>query len=106
MRQMRAVGEASTMPSYMAVVKSPWPAPEVPESDVTAFVLRHAGAPALIDGASGLAELRRAGGRGRGGARARRAARARRRTAAGAARPGRGRAAAPVERHSGPAQAR
>ena len=41
----------------MAVVKSPWPAPEVPESDLTAFVLRHAGrlagAPALIDGASG-----------------------------------------------------
>ena len=39
------------------VVKSPWPAPEIPDMDVTAFVLRHAqrlaDAPALIDGASG-----------------------------------------------------
>ena len=39
------------------VVKSPWPAPEIPDMDVTAFVLRHAqrlaDAPALIDGTSG-----------------------------------------------------
>jgi acyl-CoA synthetase (AMP-forming)/AMP-acid ligase II len=41
----------------MVVVKSPWPAPEIPDTDVTAFVLRHAarlaGEPALIDGPSG-----------------------------------------------------
>ena len=24
------------------VVQSPWPAPEIPDSDVTSFVLRHA----------------------------------------------------------------
>jgi acyl-CoA synthetase (AMP-forming)/AMP-acid ligase II len=39
------------------VAKSPWPAPEIPETDLTAFVLRHssrlAGKPALIDGVSG-----------------------------------------------------
>jgi acyl-CoA synthetase (AMP-forming)/AMP-acid ligase II len=39
------------------VVKSPWPTPEIPDTDVTAFVLRHAqrlaDAPALIDGPSG-----------------------------------------------------
>ena len=39
------------------VVRSPWPDPEVPGSDLTTFVLRHAGRlagePAVIDGASG-----------------------------------------------------
>ena len=39
------------------VVQSPWPAPEIPDTDVTSFVLRHAerlaDQPALIDGASG-----------------------------------------------------
>ena len=39
------------------VVRSPWPAPEVPETDLTSFVLRHcerlAAQPALIDGPSG-----------------------------------------------------
>ena len=43
----------------MVVVKSPWPAPEIPETDLTSFVLRHAerlaDRPALIDGASGRA---------------------------------------------------
>jgi acyl-CoA synthetase (AMP-forming)/AMP-acid ligase II len=41
------------------VVKSPWPTPEIPDTDVTAFVLRHAqrlaDAPALIDGTSARA---------------------------------------------------
>ena len=41
------------------VVQSPWPAPEIPETDLTSFVLRHAerlaDQPALIDGASGRA---------------------------------------------------
>jgi acyl-CoA synthetase (AMP-forming)/AMP-acid ligase II len=41
------------------VVHSPWPAPEIPDTDLTAFVLRHAGRlaerPALIDGPSGRA---------------------------------------------------
>ena len=63
------------------VVKSPWPAPEIPDMDVTAFVLRHAqrlaDAPALIDGAERPhADLRRA--RRRGGPRGGRAGRARR----------------------------
>jgi acyl-CoA synthetase (AMP-forming)/AMP-acid ligase II len=39
------------------VVRSPWPDPEIPDVDLTSFVLRHAqrlaGQPALIDGASG-----------------------------------------------------
>ena len=39
------------------VVQSPWPAPEIPDADLTSFVLRHAerlaDQPALIDGASG-----------------------------------------------------
>jgi len=39
------------------VVRSPWPDPEIPGSDLTTFVLRHAGRlagePAVIDGASG-----------------------------------------------------
>ena len=39
------------------VVQSPWPAPEIPFCDLTAFVLRHASrlvdTPALIDGPSG-----------------------------------------------------
>ncbi len=39
------------------VVQSPWPAPEIPDTDLTSFVLRHAerlaDQPALIDGASG-----------------------------------------------------
>ena len=43
------------------VVKSPWPAPEIPDMDVTTFVLRHAqrlaDAPALIDGTSGPASV-------------------------------------------------
>ena len=38
-------------------VRSPWPEPEIPDSDLTTFVLRHAGRlagePAVIDGASG-----------------------------------------------------
>jgi acyl-CoA synthetase (AMP-forming)/AMP-acid ligase II len=38
-------------------VQSPWPTPEIPETDLTSFVLRHAerlaGKPALIDGPSG-----------------------------------------------------
>ncbi|HYH87729.1 MAG TPA: AMP-binding protein [Solirubrobacteraceae bacterium] len=41
------------------VVQSPWQAPEIPETDLTSFVLRHAerlaGQPALIDGPSGRA---------------------------------------------------
>jgi len=41
------------------VVQSPWPAPEIPDSDLTTFVLRHAerlaAEPALIDGVSGRA---------------------------------------------------
>ena len=40
-------------------VQSPWPTPEIPETDLTSFVLRHAerlaGKPALIDGPSGRA---------------------------------------------------
>ena len=39
------------------VVQSPWPAPEIPDTDLTSFVLRHAerlaDQPALIDGPSG-----------------------------------------------------
>ena len=41
----------------MMVVRSPWAAPEIPATDLTAVVLRHAGRlaaePALIDGSSG-----------------------------------------------------
>jgi acyl-CoA synthetase (AMP-forming)/AMP-acid ligase II len=41
------------------VVQSPWPAPEIPETDLTSFVLRHAerlaDQPALIDGVTGRA---------------------------------------------------
>ena len=41
------------------VVQSPWPTPEIPETDLTSFVLRHAerlaGKPAMIDGPSGRA---------------------------------------------------
>jgi acyl-CoA synthetase (AMP-forming)/AMP-acid ligase II len=41
------------------VVQSPWPAPEIPDTDLTSFVLRHAerlaDQPALIDGAGGRA---------------------------------------------------
>jgi acyl-CoA synthetase (AMP-forming)/AMP-acid ligase II len=44
-------------PAVDSIIRSPWPAPPVPETDVTSFVLRHAarlaGRPALIDGASG-----------------------------------------------------
>ena len=43
----------------MSVVHSPRPAPEIPDTDLTAFVLRHAGRlaerPAVIDGPSGRA---------------------------------------------------
>ena len=41
------------------VVRSPWPEPAIPDSDLTSFVLRHAGRlageHAIIDGASGRA---------------------------------------------------
>jgi acyl-CoA synthetase (AMP-forming)/AMP-acid ligase II len=44
-------------PVVDSIVRSPWPAPPMLETDVTAFVLRHAGRladrPALIDGATG-----------------------------------------------------
>ena len=46
-------------PAVDSIIRSPWPAPPVPETDLTSFVLRHAARlddePAVIDGASGRA---------------------------------------------------
>ena len=62
-------------PAVDSIIRSPWPAPPVPETDLTSFVLRHAARLADQPGADrrrerARAELRRAGRRrrARGGA--------------------------------------
>ena len=51
--------DAPPDPVVDSSIHSPWPAPPVPDTDLTSFVLRHAARladePALIDGASGRA---------------------------------------------------